>query len=378
MPRKYGWIARWRYDFDNGELQKISIGGYRHVAYVSQGLSGVSRAVGEFRNSPAIEAASASVGNSDCASSEWYSDSSDESDDTDSTATTHGEDDTDSTDNSDESDDSDDSDDSSESEDTNSCTTDDTDETFDRRILEFCNGFRAFYDPADGEWGVLDCDYRTYGHTSRLKWLLPWEAKQIVYELLQDRCEKDEEDEDDEDYEHEDPDVYDLTFDEEVNRFRLFKTYNRHPERRDLCVGLVMYWLIERLTTCYSLEESRPDYDESLALHYMYKESTIEEVARSQNLKSDMSFKNSLDKALDEIFEERGAYILTFQPTGTRGHAVGVFTSEDEVGYFDPNHGVCRTPDVVYCKTLMLKHIDGMYPGSPDMELELVRLFVSE
>lgn len=386
MTWRYGWVARWRYNASSGVLQKISITGYRYKASVAVGLGRVSLAVREYK-----DVATSSVDSCDCDSSRASEDCiclsdcdcSDCATTTTGTTTTEG---------------------TTDCDDTDECDCEDCEDTEDdsdeRIVFQYGDSY-GFYDPTDGEWGSCECEeYRTYGYSDYLRGLCTEKAEKEVSELLRaletddetdddgECCdEDDEEDEDDteedEDDTEEDDDSDDIDSDfipeDERNRFRLFMTKNGFESHRGICVGLVLYWLTERLTTRLTLEQSDPDYRESAQLQMMYYRSSVADVARKQGLESVETLWVALDDALNRLFKQDGAFIMSFQPEGYRvGHAVGVFIDEDEVGYFDPNHGVFRVPNVEYCKTLMRKHIYDSYPDATRMrQIHLVRLSVA-
>lgn len=229
-----------------------------------------------------------------------------------------------------------------------------------RHTFVLGNGRHVFYDPGDGEWGIVNdngwrvhCDY----NYNRLFNVTAYDAVGIVADLLE-AYEVNTDTSSTETSSEEDTSEYDDESTDDDDRhpddYLLFTTVNFHGDRMALCYGLSLYWLRERLRTTYTLHQSMPDYDEAI---------NLQEACNSIRGPTTRKFwppiqadgldhcywtrqgQGAVDIALDLMCEVRAAYLVMFRPmNGSLVHCVGVWRGEDETGFFDPNAGVYKVP----------------------------------
>lgn len=217
------------------------------------------------------------------------------------------------------------------------------------------------YDPDDGQ--LLCHDGDEYEHFAYVSSDLD-DAGEAVQEYFEDTDEDNTTEEEDDDTEAEETedetgeeDGKDKTDDEEdddwdPNRYRLFRTVNTDGVKAGLCLGLSLYWCIERLTTDLSLEDSMPDYSEGRETQEAYEEikadfqNQLDELLEDEEVDTfvrTFAGPDALEEALESLFEDSGSFIIGFRSISRRvGHAVAVYRDEDELGYFNANDGVFR------------------------------------
>lgn len=226
------------------------------------------------------------------------------------------------------------------------------------------------YDPDDGQ--LIRHDGEEHKHIAYVSSNLT-DASEAVHEYLEDEeedeneeelhvdttegetGEEDEEDEDEEDEEYDDDeddeDDEDIEYEEwDPYKYRLFRTDNDDG----VCLGLSLYWCIERLKTNLSLEQSLPDYDVARETQELYERISADfEEQLDELLEDEPAYANvqefegpySLENAMEFLFEDSGTFIVAARSVSSRvGHAVAVYRDEEEIGFFDANHGVFRFP----------------------------------